>query len=87
QFHVMDLVRSETRSRNIVTVMVVHDINIALRYGDYVVMLKKGKLIASGNPEEVITPENLASVYHIRGRIEHCSQGLLQLIVDGVIPD
>ncbi|EEZ4479812.1 ABC transporter ATP-binding protein [Escherichia coli] len=87
QFHVMDLVRSETRSRNIVTVMVVHDINIALRYGDYVVMLKKGKLIASGNPEEVITPENLASVYHIRGRIEHCSQSLLQLIVDGVIPD
>ncbi|WP_268593431.1 ATP-binding cassette domain-containing protein, partial [Escherichia coli] len=31
QFHVMDLVRRETRKRNIVTVVVVHDINIALR--------------------------------------------------------
>lgn len=83
----MDLVKSETRNRNIVTIMVVHDLNIALRYGDYVVMLKKGKLIASGKPKEVITPENLANVYRIRGRIEHCSHGLLQLIVDGVIPD
>ncbi|PSY37449.1 ABC transporter ATP-binding protein [Escherichia albertii] len=87
QFHVMDLVKSETRNRNIVTIMVVHDLNIALRYGDYVVMLKKGKLIASGKPKEVITPENLANVYRIRGRLEHCSRGLLQLIVDGVIPD
>lgn len=32
QFHVMNLVRRETRLRNMVTVVVVHDINIALRH-------------------------------------------------------
>jgi iron complex transport system ATP-binding protein len=42
QFHVMDLVRQETRRRNIITLVVVHDINIALRHADHVLMLKEG---------------------------------------------
>lgn len=74
QFHVMDLVRQETRQRNIVTVVVVHDINIALRHGDHVLMLQNGALIADGQPEEVITPQSLAKVYGVKGRIERCSR-------------
>ncbi|VEB06154.1 Ferrichrome transport ATP-binding protein FhuC [Klebsiella pneumoniae] len=48
QFHVMDLVRRETRRRNIVTLVVVHDINIALRHADHVLMLKAGQLLGDG---------------------------------------
>lgn len=85
QFHVMDLVRKETVKRNIITVVVVHDINIALRHADHVLMLKSGKLIANGVPNEVITPESLAEVYGVRGRIEQCSQGVSQIIIDGLV--
>lgn len=87
QFHVMDLVRKETQKRNIVTVVVVHDINIALRHGDRVLMLKDGNLIADGEPEAVITPESLARVYGVRGRIERCSQGTPQILIDGLVSD
>lgn len=85
QFHVMDLVRQETRKRNIITVVVVHDINIALRHGDNVLMLKDGQLIADGKPEAVITAESLAKVYGVRGRIERCSQGTPQVLIDGLV--
>lgn len=85
QFHVMDLVRKETQKRNIVTVVVVHDINIALRHGERVLMLKDGNLIADGEPEEVITPDSLARVYGVRGRIERCSQGTPQILIDGLV--
>jgi len=85
QFHVMDLVRRETRKRNIITVVVVHDINIALRHGDNVLMLKDGQLIADGQPEAVITAESLAKVYGVRGRIERCSQGTPQILIDGLV--
>jgi iron complex transport system ATP-binding protein len=85
QFHVMDLVRKETRKRNIITVVVVHDINIALRHGDHVLMLQDGELIADGAPEEVITPQSLARVYGVRGRIERCSQGTPQVLIDGLV--
>lgn len=87
QFHVMDLVRKETRKRNIITVVVVHDINIALRHGDHVLMLKGGKLIADGAPAEVITAESLAHVYGVRGRIERCSQGIPQVMIDGLVAE
>ena len=84
QFHVMDLVRQETRRRNIISLVVVHDINIALRHADHVLMLKEGQLLADGAPSQVITPEILASVYGVRGRIEPCSQGIMQVIIDGL---
>lgn len=84
QFHVMDIVARETRLRNIVTVVVIHDINIALRHADYAVMLKDGALVASGTPGEVVTPANLARVYGVRGRVEYCSQGLPHVVVDGL---
>ncbi|RNM09116.1 ABC transporter ATP-binding protein [Dickeya undicola] len=87
QFHVMDLVRQETRKRNIVTVVVVHDINIALRHGDHVLMLKDGKLIADGEPAEVISEESLAQVYGVRGRIERCSRGIPQVMIDGLVAE
>ncbi|MEM6160839.1 ABC transporter ATP-binding protein [Erwinia sp. P6884] len=87
QFHVMDLVRRETRLRNMVTVVVVHDINIALRHAEHVLMLQKGELIADGLPEEVITPESLAQVYGVRGRIERCSQGTPQVLIDGLVTE
>ncbi|QIQ21176.1 ABC transporter ATP-binding protein [Zophobihabitans entericus] len=85
QFHVMDMVKKETVQRDMVTVIVVHDINIALRHADYIVMLKHGGLIAEGIPCEVITPENLATVYGVQGRIEYCSRGYPQVLVDGLI--
>ncbi|MCU6668051.1 ABC transporter ATP-binding protein [Enterobacteriaceae bacterium H4N4] len=86
QFHVMDIVARETRLRNIVTVVVIHDINIALRHAQYALMLKGGELIASGLPGEVVSPTSLATVYGVDGRVEYCSRGLPHVVVDGVIP-
>ncbi|MEA1063860.1 ABC transporter ATP-binding protein [Apirhabdus apintestini] len=85
QFHVMDVISRETQHRNMVTLVVVHDINIALRHAAQALMLKAGKLIASGKPETIINAESLAEVYGVRGRIERCSQGKAQVILDGVI--
>lgn len=84
QFHVMELVRAETRLRNMVTVVVVHDINTALRHGDHILMLKPGALVASGEAEKVITAENLAKVYGVNGRVERCSRGISHAILDGL---
>lgn len=80
----MALIRRETLARNMVTVVVVHDINIALHHGEQVLMLREGRLVAGGAPEAVITPENLAQVYGVRARVERCSQGRLQAMIDGV---
>lgn len=87
QFHVMELIARETKKRNMITVVVVHDINIALRHGEHVLMLKNGELVANGLPTKVITPEILADVYRVSARIERCSRGHPQVLIDGMIND
>lgn len=84
QFHVIDLLRQETRERGLVTLIVLHDLNIALRHMDHCLVLHGKKLVADGKPEAVIHPETLATVYGVRARIEACSRGFPQVIVDGL---
>ncbi len=85
QFHVMEVIGQETRERNMVTLIVLHDINISLRQTDRVLMLKGGQLIAQGVPADVIDSQTLAQVYGVRGRVERCSQGSAQVMIDGLV--
>lgn len=87
QFHVMDVIKQETRERDMVTVIVLHDINIALQHTDYVLMLKDGRLVTSGIPDQVISPEVLAEVYGVIGRVEHCSRGKPHVMIDGLVSE
>lgn len=84
QFHVMDLLGQETRENGLVTIIVLHDLNIALRHADYALMIRQGDLFAHGKPAEVITPRALAQVYGVLARVEPCSRGIPQVMIDGL---
>ena len=61
---------------------VLHDLTLAARWADRIALLHDGAVIASAAPEEALTVERLRSVYGVESRIERCSQGTLQVIVD-----
>lgn len=82
QFHVMRLLRQETAQHGLITVIVLHDLNVALQHADRAVMIHGGRLAAAGAPAEVITPASLAAVYGVQGRVEACSRGRLQVLID-----
>ena len=84
QFHVMDLLRQETHQHGLTTLIVLHDLNVALRHSDYAVLIKKGELLAEGVPEQVITAESLGEGYGVLARIEACSKGSHQVMIDGL---
>lgn len=84
QYHVMALIGEETRRRQMVTLVVLHDINIALRHTDRVLMLKDGRLVAAGAPDQVIDSQALEQVYGVQGRLERCSQGSAHVLIDGL---
>lgn len=85
QFAVMEAVRRETQSRGIVTLLVVHDLNIALQRADDVVYMRDGRLVGQGEVMGVTTPEILAEVYGVQTRLEVCPRGLPHVLVDGVV--
>ncbi|MCR4901539.1 MAG: ABC transporter ATP-binding protein, partial [Butyrivibrio sp.] len=44
-------------------VAILHDINLSIRYADHIFAMKKGKLIAEGNPKDIITPGLMQTIY------------------------
>jgi ABC-type cobalamin/Fe3+-siderophores transport systems, ATPase components len=65
QIEVMETMRRITRERNSSMIVAVHDLNLAYRYADAVVVLNHGKMEAYGKPCDVLTPDCIRSVYGV----------------------
>jgi len=72
QIDVMEILRDLVRKRDLTALVAIHDLNMAARYSDTVVMMKKGRIYATGKPENVLTCENLEQVYGIRANVRIC---------------
>ena len=57
------------RERGITVIVVSHDINLAARHCDRLVLLRDGAIHADGAPDEVLTPENVADVYDVEAQV------------------
>jgi len=64
QLHVMELLR-ETARRGATVVVVLHDLTLAARFCDRLVLLDMGYVVADGTPEAVLSPAHLTRVYRI----------------------
>jgi iron complex transport system ATP-binding protein len=64
QLEVLTLIQQISRERGIAAVVAMHDLNLALRFADRFILLKDKTIYAAGGPE-VITPENIESVYAV----------------------
>lgn len=69
QFAFMHKLRELLSWGDLVAVGVVHDLNLAARFADRVLMLKDGRLIASGAPGEVLTPGRIAEGFDVSARV------------------
>ena len=66
---VLELVDSLRQKLGRTVVMVLHDLNLAVRYSDYLVVMKEGQVIASGAPADIITAELLQQAFDLRARV------------------
>lgn len=65
QIEVMELVNKLNKELDLTVVMVLHDLNQAVRYSQRLVVIKDGRFFMEGTPEEVLTKELLRDVYSI----------------------
>lgn len=63
QVEVLDVLLDLNRSRGTTVVMVLHDLNLAARYADRLVVMAAGQIVTEGPPADVLTPETVATAF------------------------
>lgn len=63
QHELLALIRELNQSLGLTVIMVLHDVNMAAKFSDRLIALHSGKVIASGTPEELMTPDTLRKIY------------------------
>jgi len=80
QIDFMKRIRSFTAAGNVVTVGVVHDLNLAARFADQILMLNGGRIVANGTPAEVLTTERISQVFGVQPTMVQTHDSGLHLI-------
>lgn len=64
QERVLDILRNEAKKGKIV-IAALHNIKLAVKYCDFILLMKDGKIIDNGRPVDVINPDNIKNVYNV----------------------
>ena len=60
----------EVRKTGVGVIVVLHDLNLAARFSDQIILMNSGLIVASGQPEEVLSGRILSDVYSTQLRVE-----------------
>ena len=69
ELQLMELFRQHVRSKRMTIVVVLHNLTLASRFCDRLLLLDHGRIIATGPPRDVLKAENLERAYDIEARV------------------
>ncbi len=69
QIGILELVKKLNEEHGITIIMVLHDINQAIKYSHNIVVMKDGKIIQEGQPGDIINEKTIKTVYNVEGVI------------------
>jgi iron complex transport system ATP-binding protein len=69
QLDILQLLQRLNKEQGVTVVMVLHDLNQAAMFSDYIVAIKDGVKKYAGPPDEVVTPEMLADIFNVQAAV------------------
>ncbi|SMX51219.1 ABC transporter ATP-binding protein [Actibacterium lipolyticum] len=69
QIDVLSLLRQRNRDAGTTVISVLHDLNLAARFSDHLVLMGDAGIVATGSPETVLNPENLDLAFGLRAQV------------------
>lgn len=81
QIEILDCTKRLNREKGTTIVMILHDINLSIRYADHILAMKNGKLIAQGKPEDIISEELMKEIYDLDSIIMKDPETQLPMVI------
>jgi iron complex transport system ATP-binding protein len=81
QIDLLERVRRLTRDRGVAVLAALHDLNLAARYADRIVVLSRGRQVASGTPRSVLSERLLAEVWGVDAKLDREPQSGLPYLI------
>ncbi|QBR94505.1 ABC transporter ATP-binding protein [Nocardioides euryhalodurans] len=69
QMELLELLRDLNEARGTTIVMVLHELNLAARFADHLVAMCEGRIVAAGDPGDVLTEETVREVFGLPCRV------------------
>ena len=79
QVQVLALAKDYTNEHQCITIAVLHDLSMAARYCDHLLLLDQGKVQKSGSPSDVLDEQLLSRVYQVDVDVGQCNKGHLHI--------
>ncbi|MGI6078987.1 MAG: ABC transporter ATP-binding protein [Fastidiosipilaceae bacterium] len=76
QLEVLGLLHRFAHEGGMTVIMVLHDLNLASRFSEKLVLISEGKVFASGSPSAVLNPANIRAVYDVEADVDQNGLGI-----------
>lgn len=84
QLEILELVKKLNETYGLTIVMVLHDINQAIRYSDEIIIMKDGQVVMQGEPSEIITMETIKEIYAVDVVVKSDEESGLYIVPVGI---
>ena len=84
QLEVLNLIKELNQTQGLTVLAVFHDLNLASRFCDRILLMDRGRIMASGRPEEVLTAQNIEKAFKVKAIIGRSARGMVSVDVGDV---
>ena len=65
QYEILDIIEKLNKEKKLTIVMVLHDLNQAIRYSDLLIVMNRGEVVTKGAPNEIISQSLIKDIYKV----------------------
>lgn len=84
QLEILELIKELNEVHGLTIVMVLHDINQAIRYSDHIIVMKDGEITMKGKPNDIVTEEMIKATYGVDVVVKHDEDTGLYMVPMGI---
>ncbi len=77
QLEIMSVIRAATVEREIITIVALHDLNLAARFADRFILLREGRVVETGTPADILRSETVEATYGVKLELFDSTDGSL----------